>query len=121
MTGPRNVRKYVVMAEVFDQLARSLGPSKDGGDQRVANICRVGVRSVKDWRSGARPCPRSMYELLRLTLDERWRIYRAQTGAFHLVKFFGGNGRLNASIGLRFGLPANDEVDIFRFPASDEM
>lgn len=114
-------RKYVA-AYVFNDIALRLGPRSDGGDFRVADVLDRDVRTIKDWRDGIRPIPRSAYELLRLTLDERWRTYEHMTAKYRASKnqFLRGGNRLSASVGLHWGCAANDESEIVLMPSSDE-
>lgn len=104
--------RSVVMAEVFDNLCRSLGPRSDGGDARVAKILYCSTKSVYQWRTGNRACPRRVYELLRLTLEERMRVYRHMTGKYRSAKFAASGTRLSASVGLFYGASANDEFQV---------
>lgn len=104
-------KKYV-MTEVFDNLCCSLGPRRDGGDSRVAKILQVSEKSVFNWRTGKSPVPDRVFQLLRLTLEERMRVYRHMTGKYRSAKFAASGTRLSASVGLFYGASANDEFQI---------
>lgn len=101
-----------VMTEVFDSLCRNLGPRSDGADARVAKILCCSTKSVYRWRTGARAVPMRVYELLRLTLDERMRTYRHMTGKYRSAKFAASGTRLSSSVGLFYGASANDEFQV---------
>lgn len=111
--------KRYVMTEVFDSLCCQLGPRRDGGDSRVAKILQVSSKSVVNWRTGKRPVPDRVYQLLKLTLEDRMRVYRHMTGQYASLKFAASGARLSQSVGLFWGASANDEVDIFKI--SEQM
>ncbi len=117
-------RRTHVFSEAFDKLLISLGPFDLANVRAAVILCRS-TRSVHDWRLGIRPCPRWAAELIRLTLDERYRDYLHMTGPYRATKnqFLQSltSTRLSASVGLHWGASANDEQSILRIAIrSDE-
>lgn len=116
-------RDDFVAPAVFDRLCMALGPVNDGGNKRVAAVLGRCTKSVGNWRSGAATPPRWAYELLRLTLDERHRVYLEMTGVYRASKlgFGAGAARLSLAIGLHYGAAANDSAWVVGVPLREEM
>lgn len=111
----KNRKPASVLPSAFDKICCFLGPVRDGGNRRVADILCCGVRTVENYRKGRVRVPESAYELIRLTLAERYRVYEHMTGKYRSVKFLSSSPRLSDSVGLHYGVSANDEMAVIDF------
>ena len=112
--------KTHVFSSAFDALTLGLG----GSDRERLGLIREIVcrdsRTIRDWLSGARPCPRWAFELVGLTLDERYRSYEAMTGRYRALRSKRlreeAITRLSSALAAEFGSRAcNDEFMVFEF------
>lgn len=108
-----------VFFQAFDQVALEFGPSSEG-NLRVSKILGRDVRTIHDWRIGAKACPRWAFELLRLTAKERKEELQHMTGFYAASRrqFLAAGTRLSSSVGLHWGASANDETAVFVFDSS---
>ena len=107
-----------VFAAAFDQLCISFGP-RPASDKSVAAIVCRDVRSIRDWRSGLKACPRWAYELVRLTLDERRRVLEEMTGRYKAIRFH--STRLtDACLAFYGSAAANDSASIVDLPSAHQ-
>lgn len=99
-----------VFSSAFDEICSDYGPDSEGNKNIAKILCR-NVRTIRDWRSGNKACPRWAYELIRLTMTERKAITESMFGrprsnrTSHLI----GMTRLSIALGVQFGTKsAND-------------
>lgn len=107
-----------VFAAAFDQLCLSFGP-RPASDKSVAAIVCRDVRSIRDWRSGLKACPRWAYELVRLTLDERRRCLEHMTGRYPTLRFK-STILTDALVAIHGNAAANDSRTVVHLPAESE-
>lgn len=107
-----------VFSTAFNELCFAFGPDKSGNQSIAKIVCR-NVRSVRDWRSGLKACPRWAYELVRLTLDERHCVLEQMTGKYKKLKF--SNTRLTeVCVAIYGNYAANDSVNVIELPVNIE-
>lgn len=106
-----------VFSTAFDQLCLAFGPDKQGNESVAKIVCRD-VRSVRDWRSGLKACPRWAYELVRLTLDERRRTMEYMTGKYRGLRFR-STMFTDAGVAIHGNQAANDARTVVDLPIAE--
>lgn len=111
-----------VFSEQFDRMALYFGPSLQGNVSISKVVCKT-IRTVHDWRCGRKACPRWAYELVRLTIDERRRVFEEMIGRYHAqrLRFIESGAHMSMAVGAHFGTSAaNDHGMVVALPAVDK-
>jgi hypothetical protein len=98
-----------VFSAAFDQLIVTSGIPVE----RICKLFNRDIRTVQDWRTGKRPCPKPFFELLRLVIDDRDRTW--SQGKYRKCLRV-TRGRLIPDCRAYWGLCANDEFLPLEYP-----